>query len=269
MLIGRVDSARLWIGIRRSAWLVGCLVGLLLNVSTASACNVSPGSLRQMFAGGEQFTSSAPYYVSATMNAYNPSPVFGVSTTWVMLANSNVFSDLAQTGWIRKSALSPQHEWWFTNWFDNNGQMHEDYFSMQYQPNNDWTYETEKLSCCNEYQFFANNNGTIYSYTTPANVSFTPNHIENYNEIHNYTCNTTGTSEGDHAAGDINHNMHVYSVQWRDSFGSSYNANLTYLGSGQGSNCSQGGTNGGSADYQIVTGNGPNNWYMYDNRCTN
>lgn len=77
-----VESTRWAPTIRR--WVVAVLVvsAALAFAPVALACNITSGSSNACqnagacWAGGKQYPSAPPYSVKATMDTYNPSPVF-------------------------------------------------------------------------------------------------------------------------------------------------------------------------------------------------
>lgn len=123
-----------------------------------------------------------------------------------------------------------------------------------YVPSGLGTYEVDKQAY-NQYDMCW---GSTCFYG--SGMSWTPDHIENFNEIHNYTHNTYPPSAGDHAFGDGGHYENVYNVQYLLFQNPGWaNANLTYSGQGSGL----------SADYQAVIKIFGYQWYIYDNRCSN
>ncbi|MGH2443361.1 MAG: hypothetical protein ACRDFX_09385 [Chloroflexota bacterium] len=243
---------------------VGLLIPVTIGSSAALACSVpGQGNFGFWWAGGSYAPSAAPYSVKSSMNKYNPSPVYGMSSLYTMLATNtgnNGFGYYAQVGWKHENHLS-YNEFVFLEYVKDNagGMSTVDNMSGSVVPSGTLTYEVDKLP----YGQFDFCWGTTCK--SEGNASWTPDHIENFNEIHYYRY-AAPTSFGDHAAGDTANVVHIYNVQYLlfQSMGWA-NANLVYQGSG-------GSHLGSSANYQIVAPaqNNPGyNWTIYDGRCSN
>ncbi len=247
----------------RGTWVGAALIGLVINVPTTAACSVPSGSSGQWYAGGDQTPSQEPIDVRATINAYNPSPVYGSSSIWVMLYNTTS-GYWAQTGWTHDNHLSNNEFAFVQYWKDNASYPTTNNFNYQYVPSGDWNYEVDRYSTGFQFYFGP------YS-LWGSGTSWHANQFESYNELHNYqnwaSCGSCspGVSAGDHAAGDASHILHVYNVDWIPAGGGAWQgASLAYQGQGSKSP----GSLFGSADYQGVGSSG-SSWTIYDKRCSN
>jgi len=187
---------------------------LAVNPLRAQACTVSEGSSSQSgwFGGGQQFISPTLRGVYATIDPYNPSPVWTGSSVWVMLAKSTGDGNYAQSGSTHDNGLS-YNELEFIEYIRDDGSVGQKYFN---QPTNTGGYQvlhTGGNGTAWQFQFTTPDSG---SYNSTGPVTWQPDTIQVFNELHNYTYQS-GTSNGDHAAGDMNAAVNVNGIRYLDT----------------------------------------------------
>ena len=239
---------------------------LAVNPLRAQACTVSEGSSSQSgwFGGGQQFISPTLRGVYATIDPYNPSPVWTGSSVWVMLAKSTGDGNYAQSGWTHDNGLS-YNELEFIEYIRDDGSVGQKYFN---QPTNTGGYQvlhTGGNGTAWQFQFTTPDSG---SYNSTGSVTWQPDTIQVFNELHNYTYQS-GTSNGDHAAGDMNAAVNVNGIRYLDTNFTWQNATLQLQGLG-----SVIGGGAPSADYQMIfspsdTSYASNSFAVLDTRCNN
>ena len=262
----------------RSRSFIAIMVAVICNLAAFSgtnalACNPpSSGQFNAEFGGGEQQPSYAPQEAKASIDAYNPSPVYKSSSIWIMLANG---FNYAQMGWTHDYGLST-NELIFAEWIDSQCPLTSPCTVHNWGTPAGLTNYDVEYACCGSSSYFVfkyTYNGITTLYSSKSHDSgyanWTPNKIENFAEIHDYSPNNSNpnSSPGDHSAGDSVNIVNVYNMQWYDG-ASWHNANLTYEGLGSGISWDP--TyfpSGSSALYQYAVAASGQWWQTYDTRC--
>jgi hypothetical protein len=190
----------------------------LANAQGASACPYwGQGNSKLGFIGGYQDPSSTPYQVNSYITYDNPSPVFTTSSIWNMLTVYGTSPNYAQTGWIHyNGSTSP---WVF--WEDCTPSSCRNPVYAYVNPSGETQYfMTQWLNP--GFAFWWNE-----SYAVDYSMNFTPQKIQTYGEIHDYSP-PNPIALGTHAAGNTSTKVHVYSISWNDANANVHAASLTY-----------------------------------------
>lgn len=261
----RMDAGRVLRRLRLCIAALVLLPILSVNPSRAQACTVSEGSSGYgWFGGGQQSISPTLRGVYATIHPYNPSPVWGSSSVWVMLAQSSGSHKYAQAGWTHDNGMS-YNELEFIEYIRDDGSDGQKYFNQPTYTGGYQVLHTGGNGTAWQFQFTTPDSG---SYNSTGSVTWQPDTIQVFNELHNYTYQS-GTSNGDHAAGDMNAAVNVNGIRYLDTNFTWQNATLQLQGLG-----SVIGGGAPSADYQMVfspsdTSYASNSFAVLDTRCNN
>jgi hypothetical protein len=223
--------------------MIGALVVILSRAPEVSGCSVGQGSQPNVkWVGGQQTPSVTPYAARATIDAYNPSPVYDVTSIWIMLVGNPQY---AQVGWRKDVGATTESV--YDEYQDNSGHPWIDFHNTPQGTN-----ETYKVTFAGSGYQFCWNEGCSWN-THPA--TWVPGTVENFGEIQNYIYYNPPPSAGDHSPGDVFYAVNSVSVGWQNSSGVWYNANLSSWRA--------------DADYQERYIWDGHDWQTWDSRCGN
>ncbi len=168
----------------------------IANVVPASAVCPS-GTHNVKFTGGQQNVSSVQG-VSALLTSYNPSPVYEVTSFWVMLHKNGSLNDYGQVGWIKFPSY--QNEYVYCE-FNIGGAWARLFYNQQ---NNNWQVDQPStIPASIEGYFVTYTPGQLTvqydnGYQLPFYCPWVPDNVEVYGETQNYGA----ANAGDHMPGD-------------------------------------------------------------------
>jgi len=204
------------------------------------------------FTGGQQ-TQSNIQGIRGYLDSYNPTPVFGQTTFWVMLTQSGS-GKYAQVGWLKGSGDSNEYIW--LQYKDDAGVQHDKFYNVT---NNNWydvrqsvpsgshlytvTYDSGTQTFSMQYE-----SGTTSTFT----ASWVPDIFQVYGEAYNYD----SPNLGDHMPGDLNNKIQAQQLQQKVSgiWGNVSSSDFY--------------TAGGNGDYDTSVTTSPG-FRIWDTRCNN
>ncbi len=203
------------------------------------------------YVGGTQSGTATISGGEAHIDTWNPSPVWGDSSAWIMTdvnVPGNTPFDYAQVGEDHPNVGYGGNVEVFFEYRPDSGGAPISFYPMtipsgnvDYQVYRDWREGGMIFQA-----------GSLVYHQTDAN--WNPTEIESAAEIWDYETVPGSTSHGDAAMGDKSNHVFTNSVSWSDAAYGNHWANLNYSVSPH-------------ADYQASAHSNSNNWSTWDNRC--
>ncbi len=240
-------------------WLSVIFVAATSDGSMAYACSGGVsirGNDGFWFVGGSQRPSSFPDTVRTSMTVYNPSPVWTFSGIWLALGTTD--SHFAQVGYVHTRGNT--NEYIFVQYTDNSkvvSPLYQETKPPGYNPEYfevDYLYNNRGFQFCwSEACVTYNSQNCQEQQGACTGLTWVPDQLSNYGEIHDYTFQPGGNSWGSHAVGDGGLLVNSGPVEWYHGNSGNY-ANLSYVSNPH-------------ADYQSIVQTNGNTWYTFDSRC--
>jgi hypothetical protein len=205
------------------------------------------------FVGGQESVASIQG-VQGLLDSYNPTPVFGQTCFWVMLANSDG-SRYAQVGWIKVAGYSQEYIW--VQYRDDAGTRYDRFYDTG---SSDW-YDTPQSVPSGSKQYtitFVSNTPNVFSlsYDNGTAKTFSCTWTPDRLCVEGETMNYDSPDKGDHVPGDLNNRIQAQQLQKKVN-GNWVSASLTYPPAQDGN---------GWYDNNVTTSPGFRCW---DTRCSN
>lgn len=245
-----------------TAWADTC------SPTPSSGCGAPPCQNGWWWDGGSQQRGASPWpqYVSSSMNALNPYPVWSFSDAWDALENRAVCVDcIAQIGFEHAYGVSTYAKV-FMQWSDNAGNLQPiHYADTILYDNTNYVFKVQRAFTSGGapvgYDFgWLGASPYVTWYATPTNVTWGPDTSMVSGKLGDWSGQSTNT--GSHAVGNRTTHIQIRGVNWQDQNGVPYNANL---GNWLAANHGTGGLS--STPYQYLSVTNGANFDIWDNRC--